>query len=37
MHGVNTKQGSNTRISLAFNTFLKGSLGHSQDLNELVL
>ena len=36
-HQVDTKQGNNTRISLAFNTFYKGTLGSNKDLTELIL
>ena len=36
-HQVETKQGDNTRISLAFNTFYKGSVGSNKDLTELIL
>ena len=36
-HQVECKQGNNTRISLAFNTFYKGSLGSSDSLTELIL
>jgi uncharacterized protein (TIGR02466 family) len=36
-HQVETKQGNNTRISLAFNTFYKGSLGSNIKLTELIL
>ena len=36
-HQVDNKKGSNTRISLAFNTFLKGKIGPNQDLAELIL
>ena len=36
-HQVETKQGNNTRISLAFNTFYKGSVGSNSDLTELIL
>ena len=36
-HQVETKQGTNTRISLAFNTFYKGTLGSNNDLTELIL
>ena len=36
-HQVETKQGDNTRISLAFNTFYKGTLGSNKDLTELIL
>ena len=36
-HQVETKQGSNTRISLAFNTFYKGNVGSNSGLTELIL
>ena len=36
-HQVETKQGNNTRISLAFNTFYKGSVGSNSELTELKL
>ena len=37
-HQVETKSGSNTRISLAFNTFYSGTLGSSKNnLTELIL
>ena len=36
-HQVETKQGNNTTISLAFNTFYKGSLGSNIKLTELIL
>lgn len=36
-HMVETKQGDNTRISLAFNVFVKGLLGKNKNLNELIL
>ena len=36
-HQVETKKGNNTRISLAFNTFYKGTLGSNKDLTELIL
>tara|TARA_Y100000296_G_C5135084_1_gene237750 strand:+ start:594 stop:1208 length:615 start_codon:yes stop_codon:yes gene_type:complete len=36
-HMVETKKGSNTRISLAFNVFIKGTLGDHKKLNELIL
>ena len=36
-HQVETKKGSNTRISLAFNTFYKGSVGSNTELTELIL
>jgi uncharacterized protein (TIGR02466 family) len=36
-HQVETKKGNNTRISLAFNTFYKGSVGSNCELTELIL
>ena len=36
-HQVETKKGNNTRISLAFNTFYKGSVGSNTELTELIL
>jgi len=36
-HMVETKQGDNTRISLAFNVFIKGIVGNNKGLNELKL
>ena len=36
-HQVETKQGNNTRISLDFNTFYKGSIGSNIQLTELIL
>ena len=36
-HQVETKKGINTRISLAFNTFYKGSIGSDTELTELIL
>ena len=36
-HQVEAKQGSNTRISLAFNTFYKGTIGSNSSLTELIL
>ena len=36
-HMVETKQGDNTRISLAFNVFIKGIVGNNKNLTELVL
>jgi uncharacterized protein (TIGR02466 family) len=36
-HQVETKKGNNTRISLAFNTFYKGTVGSNSDLTELIL
>jgi hypothetical protein len=34
---VETKQGDNTRISLAFNVFIKGKVGINKQLTELIL
>jgi uncharacterized protein (TIGR02466 family) len=36
-HMVETKQGDNTRISLAFNIFIKGTVGNNKNLTELHL
>ena len=36
-HMVETKKGTNTRISLAFNVFIKGTIGDNKNLTELVL
>jgi uncharacterized protein (TIGR02466 family) len=36
-HMVETKQGTNTRISLAFNVFIKGKIGINKNLTELIL
>jgi hypothetical protein len=36
-HLVLLKKNDNQRISLAFNTFLKGKLGENKSLNELIL
>ena len=36
-HMVETKQGDNTRISLAFNVFIKGTVGNNKNLTELKL
>jgi len=36
-HSVLLKKNDNQRISLAFNTFLKGKLGENKSLNELIL
>jgi uncharacterized protein (TIGR02466 family) len=36
-HMVETKEGTNTRISLAFNVFAKGTLGENEYLTELIL
>jgi uncharacterized protein (TIGR02466 family) len=37
IHMVETKQGDNTRISLAFNVFIKGTIGDNKQLTELIL
>ena len=37
IHMVETKQGDNTRISLAFNVFIKGTVGNNKKLTELIL
>ena len=36
-HMVETKQGDNTRISLAFNVFIKGTVGNNKNLTELTI
>jgi uncharacterized protein (TIGR02466 family) len=36
-HMVETKEGDNTRISLAFNVFIKGTIGSNKDLTELII
>jgi uncharacterized protein (TIGR02466 family) len=36
-HQVDTKKGDNTRVSLAFNTFYKGTIGSNSLLAELIL
>ena len=36
-HMVETKKGDNTRISLAFNVFIKGKIGDNKSLTELFL
>jgi len=36
-HMVETKQGDNTRISLAFNVFIKGTVGDNKQATELIL
>ena len=36
-HMVETKKGTNTRISLAFNVFIKGKFGNNKELTELIL
>ncbi len=36
-HMVETKEGNNTRISLAFNVFIKGIIGDNKNLTELIL
>ena len=37
IHSVQNKTNNNLRISLAFNTFIKGTLGSQQHLTELIL
>ena len=37
IHGVDKKKGTNLRISLAFNVFVKGTIGENKKLTELVL
>ena len=37
IHMVETKEGDNTRISLAFNVFIKGTIGNNRSLTELIL
>tara|TARA_R110002167_G_scaffold121572_3_gene299905 strand:+ start:181 stop:780 length:600 start_codon:yes stop_codon:yes gene_type:complete len=36
-HSVSIKKGTNTRVSLAFNVFIKGGVGSLNDLTRLVL
>jgi uncharacterized protein (TIGR02466 family) len=36
-HKVETKEGINTRISLAFNVFIKGKIGDNKSITELIL
>jgi uncharacterized protein (TIGR02466 family) len=36
-HMVENKEGDNTRISLAFNVFIKGTIGDNKQLTELIL
>lgn len=36
-HSVETKEGYNTRTSLAFNVFIKGAFGSNKNLTELIL
>ena len=36
-HMVENKEGTNTRISLAFNVFIKGKVGNNKNLTELIL
>ena len=36
-HTVDNKQGENIRTSLAFNVFIKGTLGDKRELTELLL
>jgi uncharacterized protein (TIGR02466 family) len=35
LHMVSTKQGDNTRVSLAFNVFIKGDIGDEKNLTKL--
>ena len=35
-HGVDSKKGTNSRISLSFNVFFKGTLGTKEELTELI-
>ena len=37
IHMVENKEGTNTRISLAFNVFIKGTIGSNKNLTELIL
>tara|TARA_R100001163_G_scaffold23790_1_gene19868 strand:+ start:977 stop:1597 length:621 start_codon:yes stop_codon:yes gene_type:complete len=37
IHQVEIKKGNNTRVSLAFNTFYKGTFGSNSELTELIL
>lgn len=37
IHMVESKDGDNTRISLAFNVFVKGTIGNNEELTELIL
>ena len=37
IHMVENKEGTNTRISLAFNVFIKGTVGNNKSLTELIL
>ena len=37
LHSVEKKEGTNTRISLSFNVFFKGTIGNDENLTELVL
>ena len=36
-HGVDKKEGTNTRVSLSFNVFLKGTIGDKFELTELII
>ena len=36
-HGVDKKEGTNTRVSLSFNVFLRGTIGYKFDLTELTI
>jgi len=37
VHMVENKEGTNTRISLAFNVFIKGTVGNNKNLTELIV
>jgi len=37
IHGVNKKKGTNTRTSLSFNVFFKGTIGDAKKSTELIL
>ena len=36
-HGVDRKKGTNTRISLSFNVFIKGKIGNKSSLTEVII
>ena len=36
-HMVENKEGTNTRISLAFNVFIKGAIGNNKNLTEIII
>ena len=37
LHGVDKKKGTNTRISLSFNVFIKGNIGNKSNRTELII